>query len=398
MAMDAYLEKLLYGMSSLAVFRGILEKQPVKAMYALLRTGDDALERTCAYATLAEKIYEAGEDLTDAVITLVLESENLHIKRAAAGEKISAQLDECVQHELEVLGEIAQITPEQLAPLLKEGGFMPKWRTHEADIKALYARRVKDVARFGYGIFAHYSMFYLDEGEITPVRYPDPIRLDDLIGYKLERGMVEDNTMALLEGKPAQNALLRGDAGTGKSSTVKALVNEYADRGLRLIEIKKEQLRQIPALLDELSTNPLKFIIFIDDLSFSTEDDDFGALKAMLEGSVAARAKNTAIYATSNRRHLIRESFSDRDGDDVHRNDTMQQLLSLSARFGLKVTFSRPDKKAYLEIVNGLAQRYGLDISPEKLAIEAEAFALAGSGRSARTAKQFIESKLIEAD
>ena len=150
--------------------------------------------------------------------------------------------------------------------------------------------------------------------------------------------------------------------------------------------------------MDELSTNPLKFIVFIDDLSFSAEDDDFGALKAMLEGSVAARAKNTVIYATSNRRHLIRESFSDRDGDAVHRNDTMQQLLSLSARCGLKVTFSRPDKKAYLEIVNGLAERYGLDISCEKLAIEAETFALAGSGRSARTAKQFIESKLIEAD
>ena len=126
------------------------------------------------------------------------------------------------------------------------------------------------------------------------------------------------------------------------------------------------------------------------------EDDDFGALKAMLEGSVSARADNIVIYATSNRRHLIRESFSDREGDDVHRNDTIQQLLSLSARFGLKVTFSRPDKKAYLEIVNALAERSGITTPPDKLAIEAEAFALAGSGRSARTAKQFIQSKLIE--
>ena len=188
--------------------------------------------------------------------------------------------------------------------------------------------------------------------------------------------------------------MLCGDAGTGKSSTVKAVVNEFADRGLRLIEITKEQLRDIPHIIDSISRNPLKFILFIDDLSFSSEDDCFGALKATLEGSVSARADNIAIYATSNRRHLVKESFSDRDGDDIHRNDTIQQLISLSARFGLTVTFSKPNQNAYIEIVKGLAEKYNIDMDDKQLSVKAEAFALAGSGRSARTAKQFIYSLL----
>ena len=200
-----------------------------------------------------------------------------------------------------------------------------------------------------------------------------------------------DNTKALLSGKPAANILLTGDAGTGKSSTVKAVVNELSESGLRIIEVRKEQLHKIPKILDELGSNPLKFILFIDDLSFTKDDDNFSALKAILEGSVSAKSNNVAIYATSNRRHLVKENFSDREGDDVHFNDTMQELLSLSERFGIQLTFSRPDKSTYLDIVHSLADKCGIEYDPEILDAEAEKFALKRGTRSARAAKQFVD-------
>ena len=168
---------------------------------------------------------------------------------------------------------------------------------------------------------------------------PDPQRLSELPGYEKEREKVIANTKALLAGMPANNVLLYGDAGTGKSSAVKAIANEFAPEGLRLVEVKKNQLYQIPDLMDKLAANPLKFILFIDDLSFTANDDNFAALKAILEGSVGGRAKNIAVYATSNRRHLIKETLTDRTGDDIHEADTRQELMSLSARFGLTVTF-----------------------------------------------------------
>ena len=194
--------------------------------------------------------------------------------------------------------------------------------------------------------------------------------------------------------RQASNVLLSGDAGTGKSSSVKAIANEFRDQGLRIIEIRKDQLRDIPVIIDSLSKNPLKFILFIDDLSFAKDDDNFGALKAILEGSVSARANNIVIYATSNRRHLVKESFSDREGDDVHRNDTVQELISLSERFGLSITFSKPNKDEYLDIVRGLAKLRGLDMPEEELEKEAERYAVGRSGRSARAAKQFIDKML----
>ena len=179
--------------------------------------------------------------------------------------------------------------------------------------------------------------------------------MEDFVGYGEERAKVLANTEAFLAGRPAANVLLYGDAGTGKSSTVKAITNHLFERGLRLIEIRKNQLLLLPKVMGEIGKNPLKFIIFIDDLSFNKNDDQFSMLKATLEGSASARAKNAVIYATSNRRHIVKESFADREGGDVHRNDTVQETLSLSERFGLTVLFAKPEKKLYLEIVRELA-------------------------------------------
>ena len=218
--------------------------------------------------------------------------------------------------------------------------------------------------------------------------------MDTFIGYEEEREKVVANTRAFVEGRPAANTLLCGDAGTGKSSTVKAVANAFFDEGVRLIELRKDQLSLLPYVMGKISGNPLKFIIFIDDLAFNRSDDNFSMLKAALEGSASATADNAVIYATSNRRHIVKESFGDRDGDDVHRNDTMQETLSLSERFGLTVLFSKPDKKLYLKIVKELALRAGIAMDEKELEIQAEAFALRKGNRSARCAEQFINSLL----
>lgn len=380
-------------LNSLVVFRGILKKAVMQALLSFLEAESaDTLTQIRRYAEFVGCIYETTDNWSECLLSLVLENENAYIIRHAEGKPADAYLEECVWQELSLLGRISLLSAERLTAGIAYDGFLPRYEVREMDFRGAYVSRIQQLSRCGYGIFSKYTMFLLKDGEIVPVRCPDETRLEDLIGYERERGEVIANTEALLAGKPAQNALLVGDAGTGKSSTVKAVVNAYAGRGLRLIEITKEQLRELPHVMDAISKNPLKFILFIDDLSFSSDDDCFGALKATLEGSVSARADNVVIYATSNRRHLIREQFSDREGDDVHRNDTMQQLISLSARFGLKVTFSKPDKKSYLHIVSELAKQEGVECDEASLAQRAEAFALAGSGRSPRTAKQFVQT------
>lgn len=223
-----------------------------------------------------------------------------------------------------------------------------------------------------------------------PVESPDPVRLTDLWGYERQRQRVIDNTLALLSGKPSSDVLLYGDAGTGKSSTVKAIVNEYGHRGLRLVEVRKPQLLRIPNLVERLCHNPLKFIIFIDDLSYAQSNEEIGALKAILEGSVATKSSNIAIYATSNRRHLVKETFSERGDDDIHISETIQEQTSLSERFGLSVGFFKPNRDEYIEMVFELAKQYELK-NTDNLELLAERYALERGGRSGRCARQLVE-------
>jgi len=272
---------------------------------------------------------------------------------------------------------------------------LSSWHTSKTDIKAEYKAMIEALPVKGYGMYARYRAFCIKDGRICPVKYPDTRSLDQLFEYEKERSLIIKNTEALVSGKGASNILLYGDAGTGKSSTVKAVAKEYADRGLRLIEIKKEQLHQITDVIDELSSNPLNFILFIDDLSFTGNDDNFSALKAVLEGSISSFGRNIAIYATSNRRHLIKAFLSDRLGDDLHLNDTLQEMTSLAARFGLTITFSKPDRDDYLSIVEKLASQYDVQMPREKLFAMAERFAIRANGRSPRVARQFIELQKI---
>ena len=237
-------------------------------------------------------------------------------------------------------------------------------------------------------------MFRVEDGEIVPVTTADKISTDSFVGYEGEREQVLENTRALAEGRYAANVLLCGDAGTGKSSTVKAAANRFFSDGVRLIELRKDQLFSLPSVMERIMHNPLKFIIFIDDLSFNKNDDCFSMLKAALEGSSSAKAPNAAIYVTSNRRHIIKETFADRGDDDIHRADTVEELMSLSGRFGLVVYFGKPSKQLYLTIVHGLAERYGITVPQPELDVRAEAFALAKGSRSPRCAEQFIKSLL----
>lgn len=387
------------GMCSLAVFRNLLSDDVISSLMTFLekQENEKMFDIKC-YSEFVSKLYNHGTDLSAYILKAVLEDDNFYIRskadKNAADDEI---IEKAVSNELSVFQELSQLTPNDLQCEVFNTTKLAEWKNSDINLAEEYRNRTDNISKYGYGKFASDRMFILRNGEIVPVKSPDGQRLSDLFGYERERNEVISNTLALVEGKSVQNALLYGDAGTGKSSTVKAVVNEFADRGLRLVEITKEQLRDIPMLVDVLSSNPLKFIIFIDDLTFTTGEDCFGALKAALEGSVSASADNIAIYATSNRRHLVRESFSERDGDDVHRNDTMQELLSLSARFGLRVNFSRPDKKKYGEIVTDLARKNGINLPEEELVLKAEQFAISsGNGRSPRTAKQFITQYKVE--
>ena len=396
------LSQLALRLRGLTVFRSLTEDPVLRALSACLEglsslSEEDAVS---AYAAFVSELYRAGTcDLTAYVRELVCDDENLYVRRVAAGEIPLAALERCVEQELLTLQAVAAVTREQLLALRNwttDPDFLPAWETDASAAEALatlYHERMKRIDKHGYGMYARFVMFRLDEaGGIQPVQSPDPVRLEDLVGYAREKKIILDNLRALLAGKPAANVLLTGDAGTGKSSTVKAAVNALAGEGLRILELRKEQLHFLPKVMGELRNNPLKFILFIDDLSFSGDDDNFGALKAMLEGSVSAKCRNAVIYATGNRRHLVRERFSDREGDDVHRNDTMQEILSLSERFGILVTFSRPDKATYLEIVRRLAEAEGLSFNEEELYAAAERFALNRACRSARAARQFVDS------
>ncbi|MDQ3792250.1 MAG: ATP-binding protein [Actinomycetota bacterium] len=248
-------------------------------------------------------------------------------------------------------------------------------------------------ARHGAGPFGRHRAFRWSEDGLRAVPDPDPVRLDDLVGYERERGPLMGNTERFLAGLPAHHALLYGLPGTGKSSTVKAILNEYADRGLRLVEVAKEDLGALPRVLERLRARAPRFILFVDDLSFEEHEVEYKALKALLEGSVEEPPQNVRVYATSNRRNLIRERFSDRDegADDVHARDTMQEKLSLAARFGLRVTFPTPNQRRYLEIVAGLARRRGIEVPAGQLEERAILWDRWHAGRSGRTARQFVD-------
>lgn len=388
------LNNLKNRLNSLVIFRNLFENPLIKKLNEFLLTlhnNSEQSEKIDSYCAFVSELYSHGENLTEYVFKILSEDENSYVKKRGEGITAGIHETECLANELAVLNEVGKLSSEWLTDKIGFNDFLPKYQICDMDYSQLYAERLLKIRQIGFGVYSTNHIFVMGENDLEPVSYPDPIRLSQLSGYDEERQEVIENTLAHINGRPANNCLLYGDCGTGKSSTVKAIANEYKDLGLRLIEIKKKQLHLIPKIIEKIGRNPLKFILFIDDLSFSEDDDDYAALKAALEGSVSSNSPNMIIYATSNRRHLVKETFSSRQGDEIHFNDTVQEFMSLSERFGLTVTFMKPDKKLYLDIVKNLAVQYGIELDEKELFMKAEAFALSRSGRSPRCAKQFIE-------
>ena len=375
----------------LAVFSSLYEDETFQAFLELI---DARMTLKTDWkqnmARFVAKLYDhQSEDWTEVLRDIVLCAPTCLARAAAADHEVPERMLNTAMAELAALSEAAAVTPVDFGVV--QNLF---WTAHSIDLQGEYLNRLMEIDKYGTGIFASARMFRLSRGnelKIVPVSTPDPVRFENLYGYEEQHQLMIENTKALLQGLPAVNLLLYGDAGTGKSASIKALENELGDQGLRLIEAGKDRLDCLPDLLDQLANEPLKFIVYIDDLSFGENDDSFSALKAVLEGSVSARSSNTVIYATSNRRHLVKESMEARSGDDIHRRDTLQETLSLSQRFGRCVFFEKPNAERYLELVKSIGLEYGLDLDHPLLLREAEAFALGQGGRSARCARQFVE-------
>ena len=250
---------------------------------------------------------------------------------------------------------------------------------------------------YGVGKFGLNKAFRVvheeDGARIVPIRNIAHVSLDDLVGYEIPKKKLVENTEAFVNGRKANNCLLFGDAGTGKSSSIKAIANAYYDKGLRIIEIYKHQFEDLLDVIAQIKNRHYKFIIYMDDLSFEDFETEYKYLKAVIEGGLEKKPENVLIYATSNRRHLISESFADKEGrrDDLHSSDTVQEKLSLFARFGVSIFFCAPDKKEFNNIVKTLAERHGITMPTEELVLEANKWELSHGGLSGRTAQQFID-------
>ena len=268
-----------------------------------------------------------------------------------------------------------------------------------ADAEEIFTIVTNFYKAYGVGMFGLNRAFrirHLDDGvEFLPINNTDRVMLNDLIGYEIQKKKLIDNTEAFVKGLPANNVLLCGDAGTGKSTSIKALLNEYYGQGLRMIEIYKHQFQDLSSIIAQIKNRNYRFIVYMDDLSFEDFEIEYKFLKAVIEGGMETRPDNVLIYATSNRRHLIKESWSDRNDmeneNGMHRSDTMQEKLSLVARFGVTIYYGKPSQKEYFTIVKELRKRYpSITLTDEELCAEANKWELSHGGISGRTAQQFI--------
>ncbi|MGD1903300.1 MAG: ATP-binding protein [Geitlerinemataceae cyanobacterium] len=408
--------------AALLLYRNILDTDIGDALLLLLeRLYDAELPSQClvAYADWFALLASVGQSWQSFLVEAILYDDNPFTDMAqrlpadAPLEAIAPELRAAASHDLEILQQLYRGTTElgawvQQACQLDAPPVAPSSAIAPCPIAFETATRWPDLLpelvnyhrRHGAGVFARYRAFRWQSATLFGIPDPDPISLDRLVGYDRPHRLLTQNTEFLLAGAPAQNVLLYGARGSGKSSLVKAIATDYSAKGLRSIEVDKAQLRDLPQILDVLRDRPQKFVIFVDDLSFEEDDDAFKALKVVLEGSSTARASNVVVYATSNRRHLIREFFDDRpqprDADEIHSWDTVQEKLSFSDRFGLTLTFQPANQDDYLTIVRHLAREVGLTLSDEDLKFRALQWATQNNGRSGRTARQFIEWALAE--
>lgn len=375
--------------------------------------------------TISKMLEVAGEyglhgNLWANILALELAyNENVYSKATEIVGETSGSINTFAIHDFKILRELIQFVPNINGDLLREiyhyegnGRDSKLVNTRVRDrilrlskqlIEAGSDNEFKDIItefykEYGVGKFGLNKAFRIEEGtdlktaNIIPITRVEHVYLNDIIGYDLQKKKLTDNTESFINGKPANNCLLYGDAGTGKSSSVKAIVNEYYDKGLRIIEIYKHQFRYLSDILEQLKDRNYKFIIYMDDLSFEESELEYKYLKAILEGGFGRRPENVLIYATSNRRHLIRESFRDKTETDeeLHTRDTVEEKLSLSARFGEKIYYGSPDKREFNSIVLSLAKKHNIDMDEGEILSKANMWELSHGGMSGRSATQFI--------
>lgn len=412
---------LYHQVCALLVYQSVFDAPLGQAFLSLLRVlqhreGEQSQKATdCLshYSHWFRLLAASGQSWQDFLLEQVLLDENPFTVQAQARplEELPPTLIQAARHDLAILegiynctlGQIIQwvsIASQSLVEVIAwdlpnrpATGFDPQrdWAEQLSWLGAHYQRR-------GVGIFAQFSALRWRGGGLEGVAEADPIRLADLTGYETQKATLMANTQALLQGRPALHVLLYGSRGSGKSSLVKALVNEYGAAGLRLIEAAPEELGALPEIFAQLRSRPQKFILFVDDLSFEDDDQQFKSLKRALEGTVVARPRNAVIYATSNRRHLVREFWDERpqpkNAEEISAWDSTQEKLSFADRFGLTLTFEPANQDVYLAIVRHLAQSAGLKISPDDLEFQAKQWATRQNGRSGRSARQFIDHLL----
>ena len=417
----------------ISIYRDLIEDKVINLFYELIvlieSEAMDLSEFINKYNDFYFALSKSGKScFREYVVEKIIFDENTY------SLKMNKELIDVVKNDLSNLMNIADFASENLKKNAVESfkdfevelcdiENLPKWKNNCEDLKTDYPEHINSMIdkfmkssdwselavdilsfhkQFGTGKFARYKAFTWEEIKnektLRGIDSPDPIELKDLIGYEVKREVIIENTLQFLNGFPANNMLLYGDRGTGKSSTVKALLNKYYTKGLRIIEIPKEYLSDFPEIIRDLRNRPQKFIIFIDDLTFEDGETGYTALKAVLEGSVEAKPENVLIYATSNRRHLVKEYFHERKGlgssdpnEEVHASDSIQEKLSLADRFGITVVFSSPTQDEYLEIIEGLVKNRNMQIASEDLERQALEWERSHNGRSARTARQFVD-------
>ena len=430
----AEVEAALAAADGIVLYAGVLSDAPGQAYLSLLQTLIDGDHRGIrraaaslfrALATIADGLPGPGDAWQRYLARQILIDENPFSRSAQRHSlaEVPVGLRRAALRDLRALGLLLQLNGSGLAGVVADVlDGEPPWSNlaglgQEISDERLIAGLVEtgpdvsndllgDLVEYyqasGVGRFAEFTAFRWARrggvGALLPVARPDPITFDDLIGYEEQRRVIRRNTEHFLARLPAQNLLLYGERGTGKSSTVKALLNAYAHRGFRLVEVAKSALADFPEVIAALADRRERFVVFVDDLSFDENETGYKELKAVLEGGVEVRPENVLVYATSNRRHLIQERFSDRvePGDEVHAQDTLQEKLSLADRFGMTVIFSTPDQQQYLDIVIGLAKRRLLAVDADQLRRDALRWAVWNNGRSGRTARQFVDDLTAE--